>query len=90
LAAFLGVRPPTITKTIIRLEEQGFVMRSPGGHDRRQVVVQLTQDGRAVIRDMKKATKRIEKLALSNMKKKERKALKAALKQMQRDLAAAR
>ena len=36
LAGRLGVRPPTITKTINRLQAQGFLDKKASNHDARQ------------------------------------------------------
>lgn len=79
LARLLGVRPPTITKTISRLEDQGFVVRSASDDDGRQVQVALTQAGRNVLSTMKKAVAKAEKQALKGIKKKERKQLEKIL-----------
>ena len=79
LARMLDVRPPTITKTISRLEEQGFVVRSASDADGRQVQVALTQAGHDVLGAMKKAIAKAEKQALKGLKKKERKQLEKIL-----------
>lgn len=79
LARALDVRPPTITKTISRLEEQGFVVRSASDADGRQVRVALTQAGRDVLGAMNKAVAKAEKQALKGLKKKERKQLEKVL-----------
>eukprot|EP01035_Chromulina_nebulosa_P014332 gene14332-18972_t len=46
LAQKLGVKAPTMTRTIGRMEAQGFVMRSTDGHDGRLTKVYLTDEGR--------------------------------------------
>ena len=87
LARMLGVRPPTITKTIGRLEEQGFVVRSASEDDGRQVRVALTQAGRDVLGTMNKALAKAEKQALKGVKKKERKQLEKILGKIETNLA---
>lgn len=43
------VQPPTMTKMIAKLEEQGLVGRSPHPTDGRQVILAATETGRQVI-----------------------------------------
>jgi len=47
LAAHEKVRPPSMTRTVACLQESGHVQRSPHETDGRQVVVELTEVGRA-------------------------------------------
>lgn len=49
LAAQERVQPPTMTRAINCLEEQGHVARRPHATDGRQVVVSLTDSGRTVL-----------------------------------------
>lgn len=49
LAAAERVQPPTVTKLVGRLEEQGLVVREPDPGDRRVVRVRLTGDGRRFV-----------------------------------------
>ena len=52
LAAFEGVQPPSMTRTVTLLEEAGYVVRRPHETDRRAVVVHVTEQGRdAVLAD---------------------------------------
>lgn len=46
----LGVTPATVTVAINRLEKKGFVERSRGEQDRRQVLISLTKSGRKAVR----------------------------------------
>ncbi|MEW9549645.1 MarR family winged helix-turn-helix transcriptional regulator [Nonomuraea sp. NPDC050783] len=48
LIARLGVEPPTVTKTLQRLERAGFVRRSPDPDRPRIARVHLTEAGRAL------------------------------------------
>lgn len=45
LAAREQVAPPTITKLLARLDEQGLIQRQRGADDRRVTLVSLTADG---------------------------------------------
>jgi len=49
LATALGVSPPTVTRMCDRLVRKGLVSRSPGAHDRRQVLLGLTAAGNRLI-----------------------------------------
>lgn len=49
LAAAERVQPPSMTRTVGCLVDAGYVERHPHPDDRRQVVVSLTEAGRAVL-----------------------------------------
>ena len=49
LAAHERVQPPSMTRTVSCLEEGGYVTRRPHETDRRQVVVALSEQGRAAV-----------------------------------------
>ncbi len=49
LAAYEGVRPPSMTRTVNCLEEAGFVTRRAHETDGRQVLVQVTESGRRTL-----------------------------------------
>lgn len=49
IAANLGVRTPTATQSVDRLEKAGMVHRLPDTKDARAVLVGLTEQGRAVM-----------------------------------------
>lgn len=86
LAAALGVKPPTVTKTISRLQEQGFVERRPSETDARQIHVWLTDAGRALVGAMRDAVRAAEARALDGVKKKERKQLARILARIESNL----
>lgn len=86
LAARMGVRPPTVTKTIARLQAQGFVSKSASGTDARMSHVSLTDAGRQAIEQVEKAVRQSEKAALRGFDKKERKALLKLLKRIEANL----
>lgn len=48
LVKTLALDPSTVTKMLQRLEQSGFVTRSPSPHDRRAVLVKPTRAGRAL------------------------------------------
>ncbi|WP_394687945.1 MarR family winged helix-turn-helix transcriptional regulator [Hoeflea sp.] len=71
IAAALGVKAPTITKTIGRLAAQGFVRREGSPDDGRMLLVFLTDAGRDQIKAVRKAQRRAEKAAFAGFKKKD-------------------
>ncbi len=75
LAARLGVRPPTVTKTIGRLQAQGYVAKRSNEIDARQANIFLTETGRNAIRDIEKAVRKTDRLAFAGFDKDERRML---------------
>jgi DNA-binding MarR family transcriptional regulator len=55
------VRPPTITRIVSALEEDGLVRRRPSRDDARSVVVEATPRGRALLQEGRR--RRVEALA---------------------------
>jgi DNA-binding MarR family transcriptional regulator len=90
LAATLGVQPPTVTKMISRLAAQDYVERRAAPGDGRQAQVFLTERGRHAIGQIDKLWKRIEKTALAGVDDKDRKRLRKLLRQVERNLGAAK
>jgi DNA-binding MarR family transcriptional regulator len=89
IAAALGVKPPTVTRTVSRLQEQGFVERYGSEVDARQVHVRLTETGKAVLNNMQDAIARAEEQAFGGLKKKERKQLAKILAKVEQNVAPA-
>ncbi|HEV7415862.1 MarR family winged helix-turn-helix transcriptional regulator [Tianweitania sediminis] len=75
LANRLGVRPPTITKTINRLQMQGFLNKSASTEDGRQAHITLTETGRDAIKSIEKSIRKTEKQALKGLDKKDQRTL---------------
>ncbi|TKT77607.1 MarR family transcriptional regulator [Aquamicrobium sp. LC103] len=86
LAARIGVRPPTVTKTINRLQTQGFVEKRASDSDARQAHVYLTETGRGAIRSIEKSLRKTEKQALKGLDKKDQKALLKLLARVEANL----
>jgi DNA-binding MarR family transcriptional regulator len=53
LAEHEKVQPPSMTRVIASLEERGLVSRAAHPSDRRQVMLAVTADGRAVVRQLR-------------------------------------
>ena len=86
LAVRLGVRPPTITKTINRLQAQGFVDKKSSEDDARQAHIFLTVSGQDAIKAIEKAVRKAEKQALRGLDKKDQKALSKLLGRVEANL----
>lgn len=89
LAVRLGVRPPTITKTINRLQSQGFLVKSASTEDARQAHISLTETGRDAIKSIEKSIRKTEKQALRGLDKKDQKALMKLLARIEGNLSGA-
>ncbi|MGB3501736.1 MAG: MarR family winged helix-turn-helix transcriptional regulator [Mesorhizobium sp.] len=86
LAARLGVRPPTITKTINRLQAQGVLEKKASESDARQAHIFLTEDGRLAIKAIVKSVRKTEKAALKGLDKKDVKQLSKLLARIESNL----
>ncbi len=88
LAERLGVKAPTMTRTIGRLEVQGFVNRREDGADGRLTKVFLTAQGRATVEQINRSVADCSALALRDFSEKETKSLLRLLKAMDDNLQA--
>jgi DNA-binding MarR family transcriptional regulator len=86
LAAATGVRPPTVTKTISRLQAQGFLTKTESAEDARQAHILLTESGRSAIVGIEKAIRKTEKRALDGFDKKDLKQFAKYLRKMTANL----
>lgn len=89
LASELGVQPPTVTKMVTRLAAYGFVERQTSPTDGRLARVFLTEPGRALISDVDRMWKRLEKEALAGLDDKDRKRLRKYLRKIEKNLLSA-
>jgi MarR family transcriptional regulator for hemolysin len=88
LADRLAVTRPTITRLIDGLERRGLVSRASAMDDRRQVRVELTESGRAVLKEFQRKSRvRIHRL-LDQLSARERLELERALTALDRALLA--
>jgi DNA-binding MarR family transcriptional regulator len=84
----LCVEPPTVTKMIQRMEEQGFVERSPDANDARVMRVYVTERGRAMHVAMEQCWMDVDRRATHGMTPEERALLRRLLIQMRDNLGA--
>lgn len=75
LAQKLGVKAPTMTRTIGRMEAQGFVERRTDETDGRLTTVHLTGEGRSRLDSIARAVGEAEQLAVQGLSGKEVKQL---------------
>jgi len=78
LAEHEKVQPPSMTRVIAALEERGLVMRGPHATDRRQVVLTVTETGRAVVQQSRKLREAWLAQRLRELTPQERATLRAA------------
>ena len=71
IAAQLGVKPPTMTRTLTRMEAQGFIRKLPGETDGRQMRATLTPQGAKHIGAITYAVKATEAFAFEGLTDKE-------------------
>ena len=85
IAQRLGVKPPTITRTITRMEAQGFVTRK-GGDDGRLTTVWLTDTGRSLLEQINAATGTVMESAFHDLDEKQMRRLHDLLTQLTSNL----
>ena len=79
IARNLGVKVPSATEQIIKLEKSGLVRRDPDPHDSRAVRVVLTTEGRAAVDSANERRNAVMAEILVALSDSERQALAAAL-----------
>jgi DNA-binding MarR family transcriptional regulator len=79
LAAHEKVQPPSMTRIIAKLDEHGYVARTPDPTDGRQVVVSATAEGRALLADDRRRKDKWLSQRLMTLTAAERTALAGAL-----------
>src|SRR6266567_3905911 len=79
LAAHEKVQPPSMTRVLAHLEERGLVARAPHPTDRRQVLVALTDEARAVLTEDRRRREAWLVAHLADLSNTEREALRAAV-----------
>lgn len=86
LASRLGVKAPTMTRTIGRLEAQGFVERRPDEADGRLTMVHLTEAGRSSVDRISEAGWLSERQAAEGLSEKDVRHLLKLLRAMDENL----
>ncbi len=86
LAQRLGVKAPTMTRTIGRMEAQGFLVRRADGADQRLTKVYLTDTGRERLETISRSVENCTAQALSGFSGKEMRNLLKLLKAVDENL----
>ncbi|OLP60995.1 MarR family transcriptional regulator [Xaviernesmea oryzae] len=86
LAARLGVKAPTMTRTIGRMEAQGFLHRRADDEDARLTKVYLTEEGRARLDAIAEAGRQTGEQALRGFSDKQIKLLMKLLRSLDANL----
>jgi DNA-binding MarR family transcriptional regulator len=86
LAARLGVKAPTMTRTIGRMEAQGFVERRADGHDGRLTKVHLTETGLRSVESIGQSVADCGAMAVNGFSEKEVRTLLKLLRAVEHNL----
>ena len=78
------VQPPTMTKIVAKLEERGLVQRTPHPTDKRQVILAMTESGRAVFARLDRARNEWLARRLAELTAEERDTLQQAAEILQK------
>ncbi|RFU62532.1 MarR family winged helix-turn-helix transcriptional regulator [Peribacillus glennii] len=70
ISNYLGVEKPTVTRTVTRLEELGYVEHVPG-KDRREKRMQLTEPGSKIYQDVRVTIDQFEQDILKGISEEE-------------------
>jgi DNA-binding MarR family transcriptional regulator len=79
LAEHEKVQPPSMTRVIAVLEERKLVLRSPHPTDRRQAILTVTDDGRALVQRVRRRKEAWLARHLAELTESERATLRAAV-----------
>lgn len=78
------VQPPTMTRIVAKLEERGLVRRAPHPTDGRQVILAITDAGRAVLVQLRRARDSWLAQRLAELTEEERETLRRAAEILQK------
>jgi MarR family transcriptional regulator for hemolysin len=78
---YLNVEAPTVTRTLIRLEESGWIVRKEGT-DKRERIVQLSAEAEEAVPKIEKRIQEVEEKLVSSLSDDEQKLLIELLKKI--------
>jgi DNA-binding MarR family transcriptional regulator len=87
LSRVLGVRPPTVSKSVNRLAAEGLVERKSSPDDSRVVLVSLTAEGRSRLQRLEEKMEEAEADMVSVLGEKDSRRLRKLLRKLSRGLA---
>ena len=85
LCKYMGVEAPTITRTLVRMEEMGLVIRTEG-QDKRERLIELTEKAYEMFPKWYEAASSIELEAINNISKEEIENFRNTLEKMMMNL----
>jgi DNA-binding MarR family transcriptional regulator len=86
IAETLGVAVSTPTRTIDRLLEKGFINRTVGEKDRRQLLIELTPKGKELLEDIDKENLEITRKMLKGLSDEEIETFKKILSKISENI----
>ncbi len=86
LAAGVGCEPPSVTLMAKKLEEAGLIARRRSSSDNRAVVVELTDEGRALIPQLREVWLRLAEETIAGLERTPSDRLEEALKDLAHSL----
>jgi DNA-binding MarR family transcriptional regulator len=89
LVRAMNLDASTVTRMVIRLEEQGIVRRERSPMDGRAVIVALTDRGKQLAKAVRTAWAELERITTAGMSEREREDLLAAIRRLVDHLASA-
>lgn len=87
LAEALGVRPPTVSKTLQRLAAQKLVARGDHEDDARKSTISLTKEGARRAKELESRLEKVESALTDSLDGKEERRLRKLLKKVTKALA---
>lgn len=90
IADKMGVKPPSITVSLKKMEEQGYITRKADFHDQRIIRISTTEKGSVCTVHIKEVMRKIEDLMCENMSREEILLMNRFLMQMRDNLVTSR
>lgn len=87
IAEALKVRPPTVSKTLLRLAGQNLIARHENGDDARKSTIILTKEGARRAQELSSRMAEVERDLVNDLDGKEERRIRKGLKRMSRALA---
>lgn len=81
IAGMLDITPPAVTTLLERLEEKGYLRRTPGREDRRRVKLALTPKGERLVLKVNASRKKYLEAVLEHMSDEARQGLEKSLRE---------
>lgn len=90
LSEMSGLKAPTISITLRKMEREGIVFREKKGSDKREMHVSITEKGRKLYSKVVASIKRAERSVLKGIDKRELKAMRATIEKMLKNIQTAK